>query len=45
MSLWLLLLWFDFEDRAPGCSDLERKWLLRSGQVRVFNVYIQSKLL
>ena len=28
MPPWLLLLLFDFEDDAPGCIDLERRWLL-----------------
>ena len=26
--LWLLLLWFDFEDDTPRCINLEWQWLL-----------------
>ena len=37
MSLWLLLLWSDFEDDIPGCIDLEWQCLLCADHLGLFN--------
>ena len=37
VSLWLLLLWFDFEDDTPSCIDLERRRLLCDHLTLVLN--------